>query len=85
MTWPTAGQVSTWRQPTRVLGAALAIREYRAERRRIPADSVGRLTFTSGPVNGKQMIVQVVNSGADLGDDQFDLAVPGGGQGAMQG
>ncbi|KAF2250686.1 carbohydrate-binding module family 1 protein, partial [Trematosphaeria pertusa] len=43
------------------------------------------LTFTSGPVNGKQMIVQVVNSGADLGDDQFDLAVPGGGQGAMQG
>ena len=85
MTWPTAGQVSTWRQATRVLGAALAIREYQAERRRAPTDSVDRLTFTSGSVNGKKMIVQVVNSGADLGDDQFDLAVPGGGQGAMQG
>ncbi|KAF2013594.1 carbohydrate-binding module family 1 protein, partial [Aaosphaeria arxii CBS 175.79] len=43
------------------------------------------LTFTSGSVNGKKMIVQVVNTGNDLGDDQFDLAIPGGGQGAMRG
>lgn len=31
------------------------------------------------------MIVQVVNSGTDLGNDQFDLAIPGGGQGNTQG
>ncbi|KAF2688485.1 carbohydrate-binding module family 1 protein [Lentithecium fluviatile CBS 122367] len=43
------------------------------------------LTFTSGPVNGKKMIVQVTNTGNDLGDDQFDLAIPGGGQGATRG
>lgn len=24
---------------------------------------VGRLTFTSGPVNGKKMVVQIVNTG----------------------
>ncbi|KAF2789279.1 carbohydrate-binding module family 1 protein [Melanomma pulvis-pyrius CBS 109.77] len=44
-----------------------------------------QLSFTSGPVNGKKMIVQVVNSGTDLGNDQFDLAIPGGGQGNTQG
>lgn len=43
------------------------------------------LTFTSGPVNGKQMVVQVINTGNDLGNDQFDLAIPGGGQGATEG
>jgi hypothetical protein len=43
------------------------------------------LTFTSGPVNGKKMVVQVVNSGNDLGNDQFDLAIPGGGQGSLGG
>lgn len=31
------------------------------------------------------MVVQVVNTGTDLGHDQFDLAIPGGGQGAIQG
>ncbi|KAF2472962.1 uncharacterized protein BDR25DRAFT_219561 [Lindgomyces ingoldianus] len=44
-----------------------------------------QLTFTSGAVNGKQMVVQVVNTGSDLGNDQFDLAIPGGGQGNLQG
>lgn len=43
------------------------------------------LTFTSGPVNGKQMVVQIINTGNDLGNDQFDLAIPGGGQGQLQG
>lgn len=33
------------------------------------------LTFTSGPVAGKQMIVQATNTGGDLGGNQFDLAV----------
>ena len=33
------------------------------------------LTFTSGPVAGKKMIVQATNSGGDLGSNQFDLAV----------
>jgi hypothetical protein len=27
------------------------------------------------------MIVQVTNTGADLGDDHFDLEIPGGGMG----
>lgn len=33
------------------------------------------LTFTSGPVNGKKMIVQATNTGGDLGQNHFDLAV----------
>lgn len=33
------------------------------------------LTFTSGPVAGKKMVVQGVNTGADLSSNQFDLAV----------
>ncbi|PQE04355.1 glycoside hydrolase family 45 protein [Rutstroemia sp. NJR-2017a BBW] len=40
-----------------------------------------KLTFTSGPVSGKQMIVQATNTGGDLGSNQFDLAIPGGGFG----
>ncbi|KAI1091563.1 glycoside hydrolase family 45 protein [Rostrohypoxylon terebratum] len=39
------------------------------------------LTFTSGPVAGKKMIVQASNTGGDLGDNHFDLAIPGGGVG----
>ncbi|KAJ5042143.1 uncharacterized protein L3040_004700 [Drepanopeziza brunnea f. sp. 'multigermtubi'] len=39
------------------------------------------LTFTSGPVVGKKMIVQATNTGGDLGANQFDLAIPGGGFG----
>ncbi|CAI4218634.1 unnamed protein product [Parascedosporium putredinis] len=33
------------------------------------------LTFTSGPVNGKKMIVQATNTGGDLGENHFDIAV----------
>lgn len=32
------------------------------------------LTFTSGAASGKQMIVQVTNTGGDLGNNHFDLA-----------
>ena len=34
-----------------------------------------QLTFTSGPVSGKKMIVQATNTGGDVGATQFDLAV----------
>lgn len=34
-----------------------------------------QLTFTSGPVAGKQMIVQATNTGGDLSSNQFDIAV----------
>ena len=40
-----------------------------------------KLDFTSGPVQGKTMIVQVTNSGSDVGEHQFDLQIPGGGVG----
>lgn len=33
------------------------------------------LTFTSGPVKGKKLIVQATNTGGDLSSNQFDLAV----------
>lgn len=33
------------------------------------------LTFTSGPVSGKKLIVQATNTGGDLGQNQFDLSV----------
>jgi len=42
-------------------------------------------TFTSGPVNGKKMIVQVTNTGGDLGHNHFDLQIPGGGVGIFNG
>lgn len=35
--------------------------------------------------NGKKMIVQVTNTGYDLGDNHFDLQIPGGGQGMFRG
>jgi hypothetical protein len=38
-------------------------------------ESVGELTFTSDPVKGKKMIVQVTNTDDDLKDNQFDIAV----------
>jgi len=43
------------------------------------------LTFTSGPVNGQKMIVQVTNTGSDLGSNHFDLQIPGGGVGIFNG
>lgn len=44
-----------------------------------------QLTFTSGPAAGKVMIVQATNTGGDLGSNQFDLLMPGGGVGAFNG
>ncbi|MCJ1245963.1 hypothetical protein MMC30_003167 [Trapelia coarctata] len=44
-----------------------------------------QLTFTSGPVAGKKMIVQATNTGGDVAGTQFDLAIPGGGMGANDG
>ena len=34
-----------------------------------------QLTFTSGAIKGKKMIVQATNTGDDVGSTQFDLAV----------
>ena len=44
-----------------------------------------KLDFTSGPVQGKTMIVQVTNSGVDVHPHQFDLQIPGGGVGIYNG
>ncbi|CAF0989411.1 unnamed protein product [Didymodactylos carnosus] len=44
-----------------------------------------KLDFTSGPVLGKTMIVQVTNSGDDVRPHQFDLQIPGGGVGLFNG
>jgi len=44
-----------------------------------------KLTFTSGTVSGKTMIVQVTNTGGDLGTNHFDLQIPGGGFGIYDG
>jgi hypothetical protein len=43
------------------------------------------LIFTSGPVAGKELIVQATNTGGDLGNNQFDLQMPGGGVGIFDG
>ncbi|CAF4566302.1 unnamed protein product [Rotaria sp. Silwood1] len=43
------------------------------------------LIFTSGPVVGKKLIVQVTNTGDDLGNNHFDLQMPGGGVGIFDG
>lgn len=43
------------------------------------------LTFTSGKAKGKQMVVQSVNTGGDLGANHFDLQIPGGGTGIFDG
>jgi len=47
--------------------------------------SCQRLEFTSGPVKGKQMVVQVTNTGGDLGENHFDIQMPGGGLGIFDG
>ncbi|KAI1174793.1 endoglucanase from Humicola Insolens At 1.7a resolution [Nemania sp. FL0916] len=44
-----------------------------------------QIDFTSGPVAGKSMIVQSTNTGGDLGSNQFDLLMPGGGVGLFDG
>jgi hypothetical protein len=51
----------------------------------ISSSYVPRLTFTSGPAQGKQLIVQATNTGGDLGQNHFDLAMPGGGVGMFNG
>lgn len=33
------------------------------------------LEFTDGPVSGKKMVVQATNTGGDLGENHFDIAV----------
>lgn len=43
------------------------------------------LTFASSTLRGKKMVVQVTNTGYDLWDNHFDIAIPGGGQGIFQG
>ncbi|CAF1381388.1 unnamed protein product, partial [Rotaria sordida] len=43
------------------------------------------LIFTSGPVVNKELIVQVTNTGGDLGNNHFDLQMPGGGVGLFDG
>jgi hypothetical protein len=43
------------------------------------------LTFTSGPVAGKTMVVQTTNTGGDLGSNHFDIQMPGGGVGLFDG
>jgi len=44
-----------------------------------------RLTFTSTSIAGKQLVVQVTNTGGDLGENHFDLQMPGGGLGIFDG
>ncbi|CAJ2509379.1 Uu.00g144050.m01.CDS01 [Anthostomella pinea] len=44
-----------------------------------------QLEFTSGAVAGKTMIVQSTNTGGDLGSNQFDILMPGGGVGLFDG
>ncbi|KAJ2958807.1 hypothetical protein NQZ79_g5641 [Umbelopsis isabellina] len=43
------------------------------------------LTFTSTAVAGKTFVVQITNTGGDLGANQFDLQLPGGGVGIFNG
>jgi hypothetical protein len=43
------------------------------------------LIFTTGPVAGKELVVQVTNTGGDLGENHFDLQMPGGGVGLFDG
>jgi hypothetical protein len=44
-----------------------------------------KLVFTSDPVQGKTMIVQMTNSRSDVSTNQFDLQIPGGGVGLFNG
>ncbi|KAJ9156486.1 Carbohydrate-binding module family 1 protein [Pleurostoma richardsiae] len=43
------------------------------------------VTLTSGKAKGKIMLIQSVNTGGDLSDNQFDLQIPGGGEGIFDG
>ncbi|OUM57739.1 glycoside hydrolase family 45 protein [Piromyces sp. E2] len=52
---------------------------------REPCCSCHKLQFTTGPAQGREMIVQVTNTGEDLEYNQFDIQVPGGGVGIFNG
>lgn len=39
------------------------------------------MTFNDGTAAGKQMVAQITNTGDDLTDNHFDIAIPGGGVG----
>jgi len=47
--------------------------------------SCQRIQFTSSNAKGKQMIVQITNTGADLGANHFDIQIPGAGVGIFNG
>ena len=47
--------------------------------------SCGLLNFNSGAPAGKQMVVQITNTGSDLYSNHFDIAMPGGGFGIFNG
>lgn len=44
-----------------------------------------RVMFDHPALKGKEMIVQATNTGWDLSNNHFDIAIPGGGQGLFQG
>jgi len=44
-----------------------------------------RIKFTSTSIAGKEMIVQITNTGGDLGENHFDIQMPGGGVGLFDG
>ncbi|XP_034233350.1 endoglucanase-like [Thrips palmi] len=44
-----------------------------------------RLSFTNTAISGRNLIVQVINTGSDLNSNQFDLQFPGGGVGQFTG
>ncbi|KAK8114199.1 endoglucanase type K [Apiospora kogelbergensis] len=71
-------------------GLRLRVRQQLALGRQRQAESATccacfKITFTSGPVSGKTMVVQSTNTGGDLGSNQFDLMMPGGGVGLFDG
>ncbi len=43
------------------------------------------MIFTSTSIAGLELIVQVTNTGGDLGPNHFDLQMPGGGVGIFNG
>lgn len=43
------------------------------------------LQFTSGAISGRTLVVQVVSLGASTGSNHFDLLIPGGGVGVLNG
>lgn len=44
-----------------------------------------QIYFFAGALHGKSMIVQATNTGGDAVENQFDIAMPGGGVGLLNG